>query len=396
MLKPHSSPGLLFRSLSARPHVLLRLIYAVPVLCVSGVFCLEFFVFVVVRASHAARRDSFAAGTGAAGDYPEWSRQADNVLPATPVVWLQSFIFIVLWVLALVSYARTVATGNAVPEDWSVRSNASDVDDVYEGESLLEDHGRQTQGRGDEGDIGTGDVVVNVVFGGETVTSNSSEAEEEESTKVSNNEDGDRSSRRTCRTEGSQDDMNVLTRGERALVGQTCRRCHVFRPPRAHHCSVCGNCVLKFDHHCPWVANCVGFNNYKYFYLFVLYAFLDLLFVTATSLSELGFSGILRSGFEDDMAQMAARMLALAFSLSLAIFVGLHSFLIMIGSSTLELNIYGAWKNPYTLSCAENFQLVFGDDPKLWFLPVWSSKGDGCSFMKGGSFRQAEMLHEAL
>ena len=97
-------------------------------------------------------------------------------------------------------------------------------------------------------------------------------------------------------------------------------------------------------------------------------------------------------------------MLALAFTLSLAIFVGLHSFLIMIGSSTLELNIYGAWNNPYTLTYGENFRLIFGDDPRYWFLPVWSSIGDGCSFVRrnearlsnGGSAPVAAAMHEAL
>ena len=34
---------------------------------------------------------------------------------------------------------------------------------------------------------------------------------------------------------------------------RTCRKCKVFKPPRAHHCSICQRCVLKMDHHCPWV-----------------------------------------------------------------------------------------------------------------------------------------------
>eukprot|EP00198_Chlamydomonas_reinhardtii_P005259 XP_001694595.1 predicted protein [Chlamydomonas reinhardtii] len=51
-----------------------------------------------------------------------------------------------------------------------------------------------------------------------------------------------------------------------------CKRCQAWKPERAHHCSVTGRCVLKMDHWCIWVVNCVGLMNYKFFLLFIFYA----------------------------------------------------------------------------------------------------------------------------
>jgi hypothetical protein len=51
---------------------------------------------------------------------------------------------------------------------------------------------------------------------------------------------------------------------------RVCDTCQLFKPARTHHCSHCNRCVLKYDHHCPWMGNCIGYHNYKFYLQFIV------------------------------------------------------------------------------------------------------------------------------
>ncbi|KRW99701.1 hypothetical protein PPERSA_03502 [Pseudocohnilembus persalinus] len=52
---------------------------------------------------------------------------------------------------------------------------------------------------------------------------------------------------------------------------KTCQNCDQWKPIRTSHCSACGECIMRMDHHCPWVDNCVGLKNHQAFLLFTAY-----------------------------------------------------------------------------------------------------------------------------
>ncbi|OAP58423.1 hypothetical protein AYL99_07513 [Fonsecaea erecta] len=52
--------------------------------------------------------------------------------------------------------------------------------------------------------------------------------------------------------------------------GYFCSTCRFPKPARSKHCSICKACIQKQDHHCIWINNCVGRNNYLWFHLLLV------------------------------------------------------------------------------------------------------------------------------
>eukprot|EP00747_Dinoflagellata_sp_TGD_P223954 gnl/TRDRNA2_/TRDRNA2_95923_c1_seq1.p1 gnl/TRDRNA2_/TRDRNA2_95923_c1~~gnl/TRDRNA2_/TRDRNA2_95923_c1_seq1.p1 ORF type:complete len:333 (+),score=44.84 gnl/TRDRNA2_/TRDRNA2_95923_c1_seq1:133-1131(+) len=168
-----------------------------------------------------------------------------------------------------------------------------------------------------------------------------------------------------------------------------CQNCQDRRPERAHHCSICNRCVLRFDHHCPWVGNCIGFGNHKYFLLLGLYGTLACTIFVLATLGQL--KGLLLPGYHqprigvrmstsDMMALSIGGLLAMSFLLALGSLFVTHVFLTSQNLTTVEVSLTG--RNPYNLGARRNVQQLLGSYDLLWFLPVPPAKpnSDGLSY----------------
>ncbi|EUC62014.1 DHHC palmitoyltransferase [Rhizoctonia solani AG-3 Rhs1AP] len=130
-------------------------------------------------------------------------------------------------------------------------------------------------------------------------------------------------------------DIEVDDQGEK----RWCRKCWAPKPERAHHCSYCKRCVLKMDHHCPWLANnCVGHRTYPSFVHFLVCT--TLLAVHAVSVSVSPIKWYFNNTIDIlDSTPFHALYLALGgaiFTICMGSFAGFHIYLVTTGQTTIE------------------------------------------------------------
>lgn len=114
--------------------------------------------------------------------------------------------------------------------------------------------------------------------------------------------------------------QQVLMHG-RHVTSEYCDPCNIYQPPETVHCSVCGNCVRRFDHHCPWVGNCIGARNYRFFFGFLVLTTVLLVFCIGISAAHLVDLGEKLAGSTDVLVKGAGSIVLAVFSSFLIFFV---------------------------------------------------------------------------
>ena len=159
-----------------------------------------------------------------------------------------------------------------------------------------------------------------------------------------------------------------------------CKRSAGPKAPRSHYDHVTRKLVLNMDHYCPWMFNCVGFANYRYFVLFLFYVscacaygicltFADFVLIAGPRNPRM-IRGV-RVTNQMRTAVMFTFVLAVSVGLAVAILFGWHCYLVLTAQTTIEF--YGnhtlrlrarvrgeRFRNPYDRGYANNFRQVFG------------------------------------
>lgn len=130
------------------------------------------------------------------------------------------------------------------------------------------------------------------------------------------------------------------------------------------------------DHHCNWLYNCVGYGNYKFFMVFLIYTNFLLLFMFLTYTECIS-----RYYVDNSVSDFKFFIMAFSFFLNMSFviiifsFSGFHfAYLVTENRTTLEYCEKSRNHVNYNMGFRTNWINIFGKNPLFWFLPFFPNR----------------------
>uniref|UniRef100_A0A8C0VXD4 Palmitoyltransferase n=1 Tax=Cyanistes caeruleus TaxID=156563 RepID=A0A8C0VXD4_CYACU len=114
-----------------------------------------------------------------------------------------------------------------------------------------------------------------------------------------------------------------------------CGYCLVKQPMRAKHCQLCQHCVRRYDHHCPWLENCVGERNHPLFIVYLSVQLVVLLWGGHVAWSGLYFEQS-QKWLQHNIFLLVSFLLIFIFTIVVLLLLVSHLYLISCNTTTWE------------------------------------------------------------
>lgn len=80
--------------------------------------------------------------------------------------------------------------------------------------------------------------------------------------------------------------QNLITLYKKTHFDNICTYCECIKSQFTFHCHHCDRCIEGYDHHCPWIRNCVGYKNHSLFLSFLTAGLSDFLYTSTLGLLD--------------------------------------------------------------------------------------------------------------